>query len=78
MITLANAQTILDNLVEAQVNGVTEFTSVTVGGRTVSYRSADDVIKLITFWRRVVIELQRKAAGRARQSYSLADFRSLK
>lgn len=77
-ITLANAQTILDNLIEAQAAGVSEFTSVTIGGRTVTYRSADDVIRLVNYWSRVVAQLQRKAAGRSRHGFSVADFRSLK
>lgn len=77
-ITLANAQTILDNLIDAQAAGVNEFTSVTIGGRTVSYRSAEDVTRLINYWSRVVAQLQRKAAGRSRHGYAVADFRSLK
>lgn len=77
-INLANAQTILDNLIEAQAAGVNEFTSVTIGGRTVSYRSAEDVERQINYWSRVVAQLQRKAAGRSRHGYSVADFRSRK
>lgn len=77
-ITLANAQTILDNLVEAQAAGVNEFTSVTIAGRTVTYRNAADITQLINYWSRIVAQLRRKAAGRSRHGYAVADFRSLK
>jgi NADH/NAD ratio-sensing transcriptional regulator Rex len=77
-ITLANAQAILDNLVESQVCGVNEFTSVSIAGRTVTYRNAQELSQLITYWSRVVAELRRTAAGRSRHGYSVADFRSNK
>lgn len=48
--------------------------SVTVGGRTVSYRTADDLIKLIKFYAREKARLERVAAGGPRTGYAVAKF----
>lgn len=77
-ITLASAQEILSALVEAQAAGATEFASVSIAGRTVSYRGAAELATQINYWSRVVAGLQRQAAGRSRHGYSVADFRSRK
>jgi hypothetical protein len=77
-ITVAKAQEILDALVEAQAAGATEFSSVSIAGRTVTYRGAAEITEQINYWSRVVAGLKRQAAGRSRHGYSVADFRSCK
>lgn len=69
-ITLIQAQEILDALILAQATGINGFSSVTIGGRTVSYRSAEEVITLINYWTRVVNRL----SGGGRAGYSVATF----
>lgn len=78
MITLAQAEAIRDALVESSLAGVSEFQSVSIGGRTVSYATAAELSTKIAYWQRIVNELKRKAAGKSRHAYSVADFRSLK
>jgi hypothetical protein len=73
MTTLAQAQAQLDALLAAQV---TNLRSVSIGGRSVSYASAQEMIDAINYWERRVSELSRKAAGMSRHGYSVADFRS--
>jgi hypothetical protein len=72
-ITLAQAQAQLDALMVATAS---QSLTVHYGDRTVTYRSADDLIKLITFWERRVVELTNAAAGVPRHNIKLADFRS--
>lgn len=48
--------------------------SVTVGSRTVTYRSAEDLEKLINFWARQKSQAQAAAAGRGRVNISVAKF----
>ena len=49
--------------------------SVSIGGRTVTYRSLKDITDAIDYWSRTLARLQRVAAGGPRHGYSLADFR---
>jgi hypothetical protein len=70
--TLAQAQAQLDALLAAQ--GAGNFRSVTFNGRTVMYSTPAEMIEAVTYWRRTVAELQRKASGRSRHSVSHADF----
>lgn len=75
-ITLAQAQAVLDALVQAQISDPSgSLGSITVNGRTVTYRSADDVIKLINYWRNLVAEKTRIARGGSRIGMKLASFR---
>lgn len=48
--------------------------SVSVGGRTVAYRSVDELRSLINFYARELAALQRTAAGGSRHGYRLARF----
>jgi hypothetical protein len=75
-ITLADAQTILTKLIEAQkANPSGTIGSVQIGTRSVTFRSAADVIELINYWQRMVATLSRAAAGRPRHGRSVATFR---
>ena len=74
-IPLSKAQEILDALIEQQVCDPSgNLGSVSVGGRTVSYRSAEDLLKLINYWSRIVAEQTRRAAGSPRHSMKTARF----
>lgn len=75
-ITLAQAEEILDSLVEASLAGVSEFQSVSIAGRTVTYSNAADLQGRINYWQRIVNGLKRKAAGGRKHSFAVADFRS--
>jgi multidrug resistance efflux pump len=72
-ITQAQAQAQLDALLEAQSNN---FLSVSIAGRTVTYRTAEDVIKAINYWQRVVSGFQRSADGHSRHGFQIANFQS--
>lgn len=75
-ITLANAQAVLDALVQAQIDDPAgALGSVTIGGRTVSWKGADDLIKMVNYWSGVVADLKRSAAGAQRHGRSVASFR---
>jgi len=71
-ITVAQAQAQLDALLAAQAG---QMLSVSVGGRTVTYRSLKEVTDAINYWSRLLAQLQRVAAGGPRVGHSLADFR---
>jgi hypothetical protein len=74
-ITLTQAQTILNNLLEAQTcDPVTHVGSFSVEGRTVSYRSAEDLITLITFWEQKVAALTRASRGGVGPRHLLPNF----
>ncbi len=74
-ITVTQAQEMLDKLIDQQLcDPAGTLGSVTVGGRTVSYRSAEDLIMLIDYWRGLLTELQRRAAGMSRIGMKLAKF----
>lgn len=74
-ITLSQAQQILDKLIEQQTcDPAGSIGSVSIAGRSVSYRSASDLIELIDYWSGKVAELQRKAAGMSRIGMKLAKF----
>lgn len=72
-ITQAQAQANLDALLAAQSNNIL---SVSIGGRTVSYRNMADLTAAINYWSRVLAGLQRKASGQSRHGMSAASFRS--
>lgn len=72
-ITLEQAQAQLDALLAAQV-GMT--LTVSIGGRSVSYRSMSEMIDAVNYWQRIVLQLSRKASKQSTTSYRLADFRS--
>jgi hypothetical protein len=75
-ITLTQAQQILDKLIQAQIDDpIGALGSVNVAGRTVSFKTADDLIKMIDYWSAVVARLQRQAAGGSRHGFAVADFR---
>ena len=71
-ITLAQAQTNLDALLSVQAN---PMASVSIGGRSYSYRSGADLLAQITYWQRLVAQLSRTAAGQSRHGYAVADLR---
>lgn len=71
-ITLAQAQAQLDALMAAST---TQTLTVKYGERSVTYRDADEILKLITYWERRVAELSRVAGGEYRTGIRLADFR---
>lgn len=74
-LTQAQAQQVLDALVQAQIDDPSgSLGSVTVNGRTVSYRSAEDVIELIEYWRGVVAQKTRESRGAARFGMKRATF----
>lgn len=72
-ITLEQAQAQLAALMSAQASNLR---TVSIGGRSVSYASAGEMIEAINYWMRMVNTLQRKADGVSRHGYSVADFRS--
>jgi hypothetical protein len=70
-ITLATAQSQLDALLEAQSNNML---TVTIGNRSVSYRSAADIQQQINYWARIVNDLTRQAGGESRHGFKVANF----
>lgn len=74
-ITLAQAQANLDALMAAQAGNPSGLRTVSIGGRSVSYASAQEMLEAINYWTRMVNTLQRRAAGGPRHGYSVADFR---
>jgi hypothetical protein len=72
-ITLVQAQAQLDGLLAAQMS---QMLSVSIGGRTVTYRSLKEISDAIAQWSRIVAQLQRVAGGGSRHGYAAADFRS--
>ena len=72
-ITLEQAQAQLTALLGAQASNLR---TVSIGGRSVSYASAGEMIEAINYWTRMVNTLQRQSDGIARHGYSVADFRS--
>lgn len=75
-ITLDDAQQILSTLIEVQKNDpVGALGSVTVAGRTVTYKSARELIDSINYWSNTVARLQRSAVGGPWHGRSRASFR---
>ena len=72
-ITLAQAQAQLDALMTAQSGNTL---TVRFGERSVTYRTATEIIEQINYWSRLVTELSRTAMGASRHGYAVADFRS--
>lgn len=74
-ISLSDAQTILDGLIRAQKEDpIGALESVNVGGRTYSFKSADDLIKMINYWSGIIAQLKRNAAGASTFGRSAAIF----
>jgi hypothetical protein len=69
-LTLETAQAHLDKLLEAQASNMA---SVSIGGRSYSFRSSADLIEAINYWQRVIAGFQRKAAGQSRHGFSVAN-----
>lgn len=61
-------------LMTAQSTGT--FQSVSYKGRTIAYKSAQDMQAALDYWLRMVTQLERRAAGMSRAGISVADFRS--
>lgn len=74
-ITLEQAQANLDALLAAQAAAPGSLRSVSIGGRSVSYASAQEMTEAINYWTRMVNTLSRRAHGNPRHGYSVADFR---
>lgn len=70
-ITQAQAQAHLDALLELQLSSML---STSIAGRSVSFRSADDLIKAINYWQRIVTGFQRAADGHSRHGFKVANF----
>lgn len=69
-ITLETAQTHLDALLAAQASNMA---SVSIGGRSYSFRSSADLIEAINYWQRIIAGFQRKTAGQSRHGFSVAN-----
>lgn len=75
-ISQADAQAILDKLIEVQkCDPIGALGSVSVGGRTITYKNAEDLIRMINYWSGVVAGAQRAAAGKPRLGFAVSDFR---
>jgi hypothetical protein len=72
MITVAQAQAQVDALLAAQQGGML---SVSIAGRTVTYRSLKDLTEALTYWTRVLAQAKRVQSGASRHGYAAADFR---
>lgn len=74
-ISLTDAQAILAKLIEAQKNDpIGALTSITVNGRTYTFKSADDLIKMINYWTRIIADLKKSAARAPGFGRSVATF----
>lgn len=74
-ISLADAQSTLDALIEAQkCDPIGALGSVSINGRTVTYKDSKDLIEQINYWSRIVAGLQRTAAGASRHGFVLPNF----
>ena len=63
-ISLSDAQAILDGLIQAQKEDpIGALNGITVNGRSYSFKSADDLIKMINYWTSMVSQLKRSAVG---------------
>lgn len=72
-ITQAQAQTNLDALLSLQSG---ELSSVSIAGRTYTYRDAQDIIRLINYWQRIVSGFQRRADGGSHHGFKAANFQN--
>lgn len=73
--TLAELQAIADALKQQLLDDpLGTIGSVSIAGRSVSYRSVDELTKLINYYSRELARLQRKAAGGSSSNHSLAKF----
>lgn len=74
-ITQAQAQSILDSLIAARASA-NDFGSVTIAGRTITYRNTEDLTKEINYWSRIVSGYQRQADGHSRHGFKVANFQN--
>lgn len=74
-IQLADAEAILAKLIEAQKEDpIGALGSISIAGRTVSFKTSSELIEQITFWSSVVAQLKRSAAGTPTHGRSRAVF----
>jgi len=74
-ISLSDAQAILDALIAAQKeDSIGALDSISVNGRSYSFKSADDLIKMINYWSGIIAQLKRSAAGASTFGRSAAIF----
>ena len=74
-ISLSDAQAILDALIAAQKeDSIGALDSISVNGRSYSFKSADDLIKMINYWSGIIAQLKRRAAGASTFGRSAAIF----
>jgi hypothetical protein len=73
MITLEQAQAQLDALLAAESGNML---TVSIGGRTVTYDTAEQRTAQVNYWQRVVAGLKRKAGGLSHHGMSVARFGS--
>lgn len=69
--TREQAQAQLDALLAAVSSNML---TVSIGGRSVTYRSAEDLQASINYWERIVAGFIRQAGGLSRHGISLANF----
>lgn len=73
--TLAELNELIDGMKEQlRADPLGSLGSVTIGSRTVAYRSVQDMKELILFYAREKATLERRAAGGRRNSYAVAKF----
>jgi hypothetical protein len=70
--TLTQAQERLDALLAANASNML---TVSIGGRSVTYRSVDEITKQIAYWQRTIAGLQRAAAGVSSHAIAVARFK---
>lgn len=69
--TREQAQAQLDALIAATSSNLL---TVTIGGRSVVYRSAQDLQAQINYWQRIVTGFDRVTAGQSRHGFSVPSF----
>lgn len=63
-ISLSTAQAILGKLIEIQTNdAIGAISSISENGRTVSFKSGQELIDQVNYWTGIVNQLQQRAAG---------------
>lgn len=74
-ISLSDARAILAKLIEVQKEDpIGALQSMTIEGRTYSFKTADELIKMINYWSGIVSQLQHAAAGAPTFGRSVAVF----
>lgn len=63
-ISLADARAILAKLIEVQKNDpIGAIGSISENGRSISFKSSDELIAQINYWTNIITQLQQRAAG---------------